>query len=107
MDYTAANQAADVERLRVAARQLLTASRPDNRLCSVVLAEQWSSTAPRCPELAAHYVCLDNYRVGMLAEGVFEPATSYTRLCVSHEQQVRSEPGWRWSERLADPSDAT
>lgn len=99
-DHTAANDAADAARLAIAARQLVTASRPDQHLCSAVLAAVWSSTAPRCPEPAVFYVCRDDYSTGAIADGVFEPASGYTRLCPVHEQQVRREPGWRWSRPL-------
>lgn len=101
MDYTAANEAADAARLAIAAQQLVTASRPDRHLCSGVLADTWSSAAPRCPEPAAFYVCRDDYGTGMATMGEFEPAAGYTRLCAGHEEQVRREPGWRWSQPLS------
>jgi hypothetical protein len=100
VDYTAAGEAADAARLAVAARQLLTAGRPERDLCSAVLADEWAQDAPRCPERAVHYVCFDTYRSGVLAEGVFTPGEAYTRLCDGHEEQVRRGPGWRWTHAL-------
>lgn len=100
MDYTAANEAADAARLAVAAKQLLTVVRSERGLCTVVLADVWSSTAPRCQELATTYVCFDNYRTGTLTMGEFEPGESTARVCDAHGNQIRRGPGGRWSHPL-------
>lgn len=101
---SAADQAADAARLQIAAQQLVTAGRPDRDLCSVVLADVWSSKAPRCPERAAYYVAYDDYATGLLTQGEFFPAESTTRLCPDHEEQARRMPGWRWSRPLKEES---
>jgi hypothetical protein len=101
-DYTAANEAADAARLAIAARQLVTGGRPETDLCRAVLADVWSSQAPRCPERATRYVCFDNYSTGLLTQGEFTPAESTVRLCPDHEEQVRSRPGFRWSRPLGE-----
>jgi hypothetical protein len=101
-DDITADQAADAARLRIAAKQLLTATRADRHLCSVVLAAEWSEQAPRCPERATHHVCFDDYSTGVVTGGEFFPAETTTRLCTGHEEQARRMPGWRWSRRLTE-----
>jgi hypothetical protein len=101
-DDITADQAADAARLRIAAKQLVTAGRPEKDLCRAVLADVWSSQAPRCAERATHKIAYDNYATGLLAQGEFFPAESTTRLCPDHEEQARRMPGWRWSRQLTE-----
>lgn len=97
----AANQAADAARLRIAAKQLVTTGHR-GEMCSVVLAAEWSSKAPRCPERAVFDVAYDDYSTGVLTEGEFFPAETTTRLCPDHEEHARRMPGWRWSRPLTE-----
>jgi len=95
------------EAARLAAQQLVTAGRSERDLCNAVLAERWSEQAPRCPEKATRYVCTDTYAAGYITGGEFHPAEQLTRLCDTHEQQVRSRPdlGFHWSQPLAVRTD--
>lgn len=93
------DQTAEAQRLETAAQQLhiMTGGRSDRTRCYVLLAEFWSSEADMCPEPATHRVEYDDYRTGLLTEGVFYPASTTSRVCAAHEKQARRMPGWRWS----------
>lgn len=80
--------------------RLMTGGRTDTSGCYVLLTEFWRSQDDMCPNTATRQVCVDDYRCGMTADGMFEPATTYTKVCGDHEEQVRRAPGFRWSRPL-------
>lgn len=99
-----AMQINEAEREYRAGQQPITASRPERDLCTVVLAEQWSPSAPQCPNEATRYVSYDDYRAGARYGDSFYPGETMTRLCVEHEQEFRGMPGFRWAAQYANPT---